>query len=206
MKTYVAALDMDHMGAFSAQEKRNAIRHFFLSQMEQVTIPQLIMDYAEEKKGKPVTERDLPKLEAKTGRKWHIVKHYSWTDLQDDGYLYKKAGEDDYSIQLERSERNVLWNPEWIKLNNACYYSGRDERNKKREQGVRDVEYQNHLADCVAKLQDAVKEIEKQAEILKCLTDYEQPGGPDSSDIYKAAGIAQIHPSNMNGAKVAINY
>jgi hypothetical protein len=197
---------IENLSICAYEGKRSLIRQFFLSQMEQVTIPQLIIQYAAQRNGKPVIERDIPKLNDLTGRKWHIVKHFGWTDLQDDGYLYKKDGEDNYSIQLERSERNVIWNPEWIQLNNACYYSARIERNLQREKGTKDADYQDHLANCLAKLQDAVKEIEKQAEILKCLTAYEQPGGPDSHTIYKLAGLNQVHPNTLGGAKVAIGY
>lgn len=177
---------------------REAVKEFFLSNLENESVPDAVLAYAKTREGKPVTKKDLEPLFQATSQRWYIVKNYGWTCIQTRKRVFSEGThmephELSFDLMLERSEVNVTWNSAWIEENNAHSYSAAKARNAGRKQAANEPAYLDSVFACVLAASKARQALKTQGDRLNKLAGYGTPGDADYYRLERLAGLYNLH-------------
>jgi len=166
------------------------IRALYESTIEDTTMPRAILAYLKERNGKTLTERDVPKLKARTGDPDIAIRKVAGMTNLEWGTYSRTGGNKGGSLLVAYTSGAPTIDAAWIEERNAAYFAAADERNARREKMLGGFGSAfDACAEAITKLAEA------KAALAKVLTDYEAP-------LYEARFAIRKHAKEALGLDI----
>lgn len=136
------------------------------NRMEDMTIPNLMLEWCEANQGKKLRKNNLPDCDA------NIRKAFGQTHLENMEY-WRTSGSKGWSFLIAYDEKNVVIpSPEWFREKNPAYFRGAEDRNSKRREILGDIPRIRKISEALRKCKEAQDAHESaQIELGKIMAD-----------------------------------